>query len=237
MLYEIISPDAFLRPFIEDYTTLSAVYQVVSHAYVKRVYVDRAFQKKTNELVQQHIGAQFAGDSGFPDVRLDPRAIETIKQQQGGKATKIINLVKAIQKAAEENSDDPFLIAMAERAKAVQESFEERQTGTEETLSALLQAIERDEQRKREQIARGLDALTCFMFTTLRDKNIPHAEDVARKVGQAFAQYPNWRRSEKDLRELRNRMTFAISTEVEDVDKVTAVVDDLFAVLQRTHKS
>jgi type I restriction enzyme, R subunit len=32
MLYEIISPDAFLRPFIDDYTTLSAVYAVVRNA-------------------------------------------------------------------------------------------------------------------------------------------------------------------------------------------------------------
>jgi type I restriction enzyme R subunit len=227
MLYEIISPDAFLRPFIEDYTTLSAVYQVVSNAYAKRVYVDRAFQKKTNELVQQHIGAQFAGDSGLPDVRLDPQAIETIKQQRGGKATKIINLVKVIQKAAEEQSDDPFLIAMAERAKAVQESFEDRQTGTEDTLAALLQAIDRDEQRKREQAARGLDALTFFVFTTLREKNVPHAEDAARKVSQAFAQYPNWRRSDKELRELRKQVTFAILAQEESVDKVALMVDDL----------
>src|SRR5437016_8448542 len=56
MLYEIISPDAFLRPFIDNYTTLSAVYAVVRNAYTKKVYIDKAFQKKTNELVQKHIG-------------------------------------------------------------------------------------------------------------------------------------------------------------------------------------
>lgn len=61
-------------------------------------------------------------------VRLDPQTIDTIKRQQSGKATKIINLVKAIQKTAEENSDDPFLIAMAERTQAVQDRFEDRQT-------------------------------------------------------------------------------------------------------------
>jgi type I restriction enzyme R subunit len=236
MLYEIISPDAFLRPFIEDYTTLSAIYQVVSNAYARRVYVDRAFQKKTNELVQQHIDAVFAGEPSTSQVRLDPQAIETIKQQQGGKATKIINLVKAIQKSAEENSDDPFLLAMAERAKAVKESFEDRQTGTEDTLAALLQAIDRDEQRKREQAARGLDALTFFVFATLRDKAVPHAEDVARKVGHAFAQYPNWRGSEKDLRELRKQVTFAVCAKEEDLNKVAALVDDLFVVLQQVHK-
>jgi type I restriction enzyme R subunit len=235
MLYEIISPDAFLRPFIEDYTTLSAMYQVVANAYAKRVYVDRAFQKKTNELVQQHIGAQFARDPIGPHVGLDPATIETIKQQQGGKATKVINLVKAIQKTADEQSDDPYLIAMAERAKAVQESFEDRQTGTEETLQALLNAIEQNEQRKREQVARGLNAVTFFVFTVLREKKVPHAEDIAKTVGKAFADYPNCR-SEKDLRELRNHVTFAIYAKENDLDKVTGIVDDLFTVLQKTHK-
>lgn len=154
-----------------------------------------------------------------------------------GKATKIINLVKAIEKAAEENSDDPFLIAMAERAKAVQESFEDRQTGTEETLTALLTAIERDEQRKREQMARGLDTVTFFVFTTLRDKGVPQAEDIGKKIGKAFTQYPNWRRSERDLRELRKQVTFAIVAHEEDLNKVTTIVDDLFTILQKKAKS
>ena len=48
MLYEIISPDAFLRRFIDGYSTLSAIYAVVRKAYTKTIYVDRAFQKKTN---------------------------------------------------------------------------------------------------------------------------------------------------------------------------------------------
>ena len=59
MLYEIISPDAFLRPYIDDYGTLSAIYDVVRKAYAKRVQVDRAFQKKTSELVQQYVGTDY----------------------------------------------------------------------------------------------------------------------------------------------------------------------------------
>ena len=62
MLYEIISPDAFLRPFIDDYATLSAIYAVVRNAYAKKVYVDKAFQQKTNELVQQHIATSSLND-------------------------------------------------------------------------------------------------------------------------------------------------------------------------------
>ena len=47
--------------------------------------------------------------------------------------------MKSIEKTAEEHSEDPFLIAMAERAQAVQESFEDRQTSTAEALEELIQ--------------------------------------------------------------------------------------------------
>jgi type I restriction enzyme R subunit len=96
MLYEIISPDAFLRPFIEDYATLSNIYLVVRNAYTRRVYVDRDFQKKTNALVQKHIGASMA-EPEAEYVVIDRSTIETIKLKDEGKATKVINLIKAIQ--------------------------------------------------------------------------------------------------------------------------------------------
>lgn len=92
MLYEIISPDAFLRPFIDQYATLSAIYDVVRNAYAKKVYVDRAFHKKTNELAQQHVGTDHVANvCGF--VTIDEKTIDLIKQQKSGDGTKVINLV------------------------------------------------------------------------------------------------------------------------------------------------
>jgi len=46
---------------------------------------------------------------------------------------------------------------MAECAKAVQESFEERQQDTSEALAQLIQEIEANERRKQEQAAKGFD--------------------------------------------------------------------------------
>jgi type I restriction enzyme R subunit len=235
MLYEIISPDAFLRPFIDNYATLSGIYEVVRNAYARRVYVDRAFQKKTNELVQRHIGTAIASPKG-EYLAIDRSTIETIKQQDEGKATKVINLVKSIEKTAEENSDDPFLVALSERAKAVQESFEDRQTTTEEALSALLKEIEKNEQRKKEQATRGLDALTYFVLCKLTDDGIPNPEAVCKRVREAFAKFPNWQRSEAELREVRKQVTFAVVAEEDDMAKATATVDALFVLLQKSFR-
>lgn len=236
MLYEIISPDAFLRPFIEDYTTLSAIYNVVRKAYTKRVMVDRDFQKKTNELVREHIGTVME-DPVTDKVELNVETIEAIKARHAGDATKVINLIKTIEKSAEENSGDPFLIALAERARAVQEKFENRQATTADALAELLAELERNEARKKEQAERGLDNLTYFVFRQLTDAGIQHADLVSQNIVGAFQAYPNWRRSEHSLRELRKKVTFAIFAEEDDMAKVTANVDALFSVLDRKERS
>ncbi len=236
MLYEIISPDAFLRPFIEPYATLSSIYAVVRNAYAKTVYVDRAFQKKTNELVQRHVGADFATEPPADYVFIDKSTIETIKQRDEGKATKVINLVKAIAKEAAENSDDPFLIALAERALAVQENFEDRQATTEEALAELLKEIERNQQRKAEQAAKGLDALSYFVLCKIAEEGISNPEAVSKKVAAAFMQYPNWRSSEAEMREVRKLATFAIFAHEDAMEKVTATVEALFTLLQKSFK-
>ena len=235
MLYEIISPDAFLRPFIADYVTLSSIYQVVRKAYAKRIQVDRDFQRKTNQLVQEKVGSYGVSQVGEL-VEINADTIELIKKKQGGDGTKVINLVKSIEKLAEESSDDPFLIAMAERARAVQESFEGRQISTAEALESLLKEVKTNEERKKEQAEKSFDGLTYFVYRSLLDAKIENAEAVSRKIRQAFAFSPNWKQSESALRELRKQVTFAIYAETDDMDRVTAIVDELFTLLERVSR-
>lgn len=235
MLYEIISPDAFLRPYIEPYATLSAIYDVVRKAYTKRVEVDRDFQRKTNNLVQEHIGT-YQVNGPLDLVEINERTIELIKQKNAGDGTKVINLIKSIEKHGNDNSDDPFLIAMAERAKAVQESFESRQSGTKEALDDLLRLVQQNEERKKVQAEKGFDGLTYFVFRTLLDAKVPEAEAVSRKIRQAFVELPHWKDSEKDLRELRKKVTFAIYAQEEDLETVTRLVDELFTLLEKADK-
>jgi type I restriction enzyme R subunit len=136
--------------------------------------------------------------------------IDLIQRQKGGDGTKVINLVKSIEKAAEENSGDPFLVALAERAMVVQTAFEDRQTSTAEALDELIKEVERNEKRKRDQAAKGLDALGYFVLCKLTDDGIGNPDLTSRKVSEAFTKFPNWQRSEAELRELRKQVTFAL---------------------------
>jgi type I restriction enzyme, R subunit len=197
--------------------------------------VDKAFQRKTDALVQKHVtSSAIAAVTDF--VAIDADTIDLIKKRQGGDDTKVINLIKSIEKTAEEESDDPFLIAMAERAKAVQESYEDRQTSTQQALDELFAEIRRNEQRKTEQAQRGYDSLRYFVVTSLEKAGIKQAEIVSGKVAKAFVEHADWRKSGADLRELRNTVTFAVFAAEDDLDRVTRFVDRLFSHLERTHR-
>ena len=235
MLYEIISPDAFMAPFISDYSTLSAIYDVVRKAYAKGPQVDRAFQRKTNELVRKHIGSRYV-QSVDEIVALNEDTVRFITEKQGSDSSKVINLVKSIEKIAKKDSDDPFLIAMADRARLVQESFEKRQTSTADALEKLLNEVEKNEDRKKEQAEKGFDGLTFFVYRTLLDANVGNAEAASAKIREAFLEFPNWTRSERALRDLRKKVTFAIFAEMDDLDRVTSLVDELFTLLEKAQR-
>ncbi len=227
MLYEIISPDKFLRPYIDTYATLSAIYQVVRNAYVKRVQVDREFQRKTNELVQSKIAGSVPNfNNEFFEI--NEKTIQKIKDSQGNDNTRVINLIKSIEKIADENSDDPFLIGIKERAEAVEENYESRQLSTQEALDEIRKLYEEDIKRRKEQAEKGFDDLTFFIYRTLLDKEIKNSEEVTKQIKAEFINHPNWKSSEKELRGLRQAIYFALLPEEDDIDKAANLIDELF---------
>ena len=101
---------------------------------------------------------------------------------------------------------------------------------------ALLREVESNETRKQEQAEKSFDGLTYFVYRTLLDAGVGNPEDVSRKIRLAFGECSNWKRSENALRELRKRVTFAIFAETEDLDRVTALVDELFTLLDKAER-
>ncbi len=233
MLYEIISPDAFMRPFMDDYATLANIYIVLRKAYGTHSPVERSFQKKTNELVQSYASTNHI-TSVYKLIELDEVTLTGIKEQSECSATTVINLVKSIAKSAEENATDPFLIAMAERARAIQEKYESRQIETRKALDALSDELEKNEARKKEQEKKGMDSRAFFFYQTLREAGVSDAEDVGKKVRVAVEENPNWENSEAALRKLRQEVTFVVYSEVQ-ADRVAQVVNKLLAFTRKAH--
>jgi len=61
------------------------------------------------------------------------------------------------------------------------------------------------------------------------------ADEITRQIKAEFVNNPNWKTSEKELRDLRKGTYYAVLSEEEDIDKAAAIVEDLFNQLFKAY--
>ena len=235
MLYEIISPDTFLRPFINNYKTLTQIYYIVRNAYSKKVYVDKEFQRKTVELVKEHVDIEIL-HSTTDAYKLNEKTIELIKAGQKPENVKVINLVKTIGKYAEEHSGDLVLISLKEKAQAIQENYEDRIITTQEALEQLEALINSALNQEEEKKEKGIDDLTFFLSIKLAEYEVDNTGKIAQSFSESFNKYPNWKKSEAETRELRKELYLNLLSEIDDIDKAKQIIDDIFNIILKANE-
>jgi type I restriction enzyme R subunit len=155
-LYEILSPDAWLRPFLVDYTTLTEIYLVVTSNYDRGISVDKEFLRKTAKLVQEHTQT----GAIQPPAKVHRLTAETLAQiagQDQPEAVKVFNLLKAIQQLVEEKAkEQPFLLNIGDKAAEIAQAFEDRQRTTQDTLLELDRIIQELRKAQEERDASDL---------------------------------------------------------------------------------
>jgi type I restriction enzyme R subunit len=234
MLYEVISPDKFLYPFLEKYKTLVNIYNIVKNAFSKKVYVDKELQQKTNELVQEKVSSYLA-ESQREFFEINEDTLEKIKKENGGDNTKVVNLVKNIQKKAEEESADLFLLSLSEKAQEVMDQYQERQITTRQALERLEKYLSEDIKRQKEQQDKKLNTLDFYILKLLEGKKIPQADKLIPQITEQFRNYPHWQESIAAERELRLNIYRVLFSQVKEMQKVAAIVDNLFEKLYHAY--
>ncbi|BDQ02085.1 MAG: type I deoxyribonuclease HsdR [Ignavibacterium sp.] len=235
MLYEIISPDAFLRPYMENYKLLTQIYYIVRNAYANKVYVDKEFQRKTIDLVKETVDITNI-ESVTDAYELDAKTIELIKEGQKPDNVKVINLIKTILRQAEEHSGDLVLISIKDKALAIQENYENRIITTKaalEELEALVKEIINQEEEKK---AKGFDDLTFFFSKKLSEYGLSNSDNIAKSFIESFKKYPNWKQSEAETRELRQDLYLNLLSEIDDIDKANQIIDELFNIILKANE-
>jgi type I restriction enzyme R subunit len=236
MLYEIISPDIFLRPFIEDYKSLTQNYVIVRNAYAKRVYADREFQSKTKELVKEHVDLEYLS-GGTEIYELNENTIELIKKSQKPNNVKVINLIKSIERQAEEHSGDLILISLKEKAKQIQDNYEDRIITTEEALEELENLIKENQAKEKVKKEKGFDSMTFFLNSILEESKVEDAERLAKGMNESFIKHKDWKKSEKDARELREELYYTLLSKFDDVDLAYKLIDNIFNIILKADEN
>ena len=202
-IYTILSPDACLHPFIDDYQSLASLYGLIRNAYADRPYIDRELTAKTRELLQQHTESdQFALPGSIQE--LNANTLREIKQSYASDKVKVLNLRKILHKTVTEGSrSKPFLISIGERAEALTEAYENGQLATQEALAAFEKLAEEYTEASRERAQMNLDENAYAVYTVLKG----FAEDITpervRALNSVFDQFPDYQWNEHQSSQLR----------------------------------
>ena len=212
-LYEIISPDPFLREYIAEYDKLTSIYAVLRSKYEATGLAVRELARKTAKLVADRVEP---GDIYRPDkiVAITPATLRKLADSNKSDIEKVINLANQITiKAGMDGSKSPFLFSIAERAQAIIDAFKERQLITQEALRQLEELI--DEMGKAEDVQKstGLGSEAFAVLWLVEKEGIPRdkAETAARAMAAAFTKYPFWHKSEDQARRVRASLYDALA--------------------------
>jgi type I restriction enzyme, R subunit len=209
-VYEVISPDAFLRAFIDDYLALAELYTLIRVAYSDRVYVDKEVSNKTRELLQQHT---VTGQLEVPGAvqTLGPEELAKLKDSDTSDTAKILNLRKILVNTAKQDGlSQPFLLSIGERAEKLAEAYEDRQLTTRQALlefeKLASEATEADAERQR----LGLDENTFAIYKTVVVACPGSDGKQAKTLNTLFESLPDFRWNKQQESKLRTELYKAL---------------------------
>lgn len=205
-VYEIISPDPFLRPYVDDYETLVKMYRILREAYEPGAIVDRDLLRKTTDLVKEHT------KSGEIEPALDVYEIngDTLKKiEEGNKSDteKVFNLLTSIFETVKGSAGrEPYLISIGEKAELIAELYKARQKSTQEALQELKELIEEINVARKEQAEKDMPTEIFSVYWLLNGNGVTNPEEKANQMREVFQKFPHWRTSEHHEREVKREL-------------------------------
>ena len=202
-LYEILSPDAFLRPFLEGYLALQELYSLIRAAQ-PHPYVDPELTAKTKALLRQHSQTPNLEPPGM--IReLGPQELAALKASSLNDVVKVLNLQKILTaKVAQDGPAQPFLLTIGDRAEALAQAYEDRQMTTQQALAELEKLAQESIEAEAERTRLGLEANSFAIYTALAPFKGDLTAVQATELNAAFLQYPDHLWSEEQAKRLRS---------------------------------
>lgn len=232
-IYDVLSPDAFLRPYIEDVETLARMYSMLKEAYEPGIAVDRDFSKKTAELVQKHTATGKIKPS-LEVYEINENTLKVIEEEKVSDREKVFNLLKSIERVVVDYADKSlYLVSIGEKTELIARLYKERQRTTQETLEELKRIVEEINSARREQAGRNMPPEVFSIYWLFKNEAIDSPEDKANQMRRVLEQYPHWRTSEAHEREIRQRLyRVLLQSGIKDTRRVTELANNVMRVIR-----
>ena len=231
-VYEIISPDAFLRNYLDDYETLSRMYQILRENYDRGIDINKDFTRKTIELVKKHTKSGEIQPT-IDILEINEETLAKIEKSKASDIEKVFNLIKSIERTvAQEGDTAPYLKSIAEKAEMLAKLFQVRQKTTRETLEELKKIIEEIVTAKKEQVEKNMTSEIFSIYWILDRSGFENATSMANEMEKVFEEYPHWQKSNKHGLKIRQKLyEVLVHSGITDSKKISETAQQIMKLL------
>lgn len=187
--WEIVSPDAMLQEYKDDYTWLAQVYQSVKPASTGGSLIWTLLGPKTIELIHQNIDSI---DIGKPleDLIVDSEVIDECLKDAEKAKKKVVEIEKILKLRLQNHHGDSSYKQFAEKLDELRQKMEDSLITSIDYLRELLELAKKvmEEEKKQDQPedkrAKAKAALT-ELFESIKTPNTPIiVENVVRDIDE-----------------------------------------------------
>lgn len=239
-MYNIISPDEFLRPHLNDFEKFARIYNILRQYYDNKLMPDQDLSKKTAELVREYTSS---GEFVPPKTtyKIDESTLAKINQDHKSDRERILSMINSILNAVKENLlKEPYLISIGDRAEQIAQIYAQGQESSENTAKELERLIAEIYGARNEQNSLKMSSDIFSLYWFLKNNNTKDAKKVATEMAPVFSKYSKWRtnpRQERDIRLELNRTMIAHSNSselavIQKNTEIAKVIIDRLRVVQ-----
>jgi len=235
-MYEVISPDKFLSPYLEDYDILSRMYKILKENYDSQEPIPATLSRKTAQLLQENVN--FGGlKSELEIYEINDQTIEKLQKSNASEIEQIFNLIKSVEAEVSRDAEkNTYLISIGERAEEIARRFKENQMSVAETLENLKDIVEEINEARRERKNKNMTDEVFSIYWILSSNKIQDAEEIANEIGTEFEKYPYWRENPNNEREINKTFTKILLDKGLDIDKLSEIAKNIFKLLKGNHR-
>ena len=200
-IYDILSPDPFLSPYLDEFEKLTEIYQVAKSWFEPSSPAEKELSEKVKQLIYKHssVRMDFISEEIY---EIDDKLIKRLKA--GDDTINVYNLVKSLEKDLEEEEEKkPYIKPLKEKLQDLKERYNLRQIETHQMLEELKQLIEDKLNFEREE----KDPVLQTIEYDLKDfPEIKNPETIAKEIFEALNNFKNWKVSESQRRDLKIKL-------------------------------
>jgi type I restriction enzyme R subunit len=193
--YEILSPDPFLRCYIDSYALLAGVYRVVYNAFdpeAERRRIQYDLLAKTDSLIRENVELVSLADS-LPVYEINRDIARVIEADDVTERVKVANLHRSLVIHIERNrAQQPYLISLSEKVEEVLLRLRDRQISVQAALEQLTGLAEQAHAAREEQEASGLPGNSFALFWVLRAQGVNNAEALTEQIHSLLSDNAAW---------------------------------------------